>query len=122
MKEHIHEVNPNHAHYFPCHRSITLFNKHNIDILHHVGVSTSKSFAAMTKQHWGYENIGCFKNDIRNHLDKKRHLSLVEGDAKGILEHFIHMQEANPNFFYAMALYEEQCLRHVFRVDAKSQE
>ena len=99
MKEHNHEVNPNYAYYFLCHRSITPCNKHKIDILHNVGVSTSKIFAAMAKQHRGYEHIGCLEKDVRNHLDKKRRLSLGEEDAKAMLEHFIQMQEETPISF-----------------------
>ncbi|KAK9287909.1 hypothetical protein L1049_016353 [Liquidambar formosana] len=49
IKEHNHELFPNDAHYFPCHRKITSIDKHNIDTLHIVGVGTSKIFAMMAK-------------------------------------------------------------------------
>ncbi|KAK1550107.1 hypothetical protein Q3G72_013813 [Acer saccharum] len=122
VKDHTHELFPAHAHYLPCHRSIDSSVKENIDTLHAVGVGTSKIYAAMAKKHGGYENIGFLEKDIRNHLDKERRLTLASGDAKAMLEHFMHMQEENPNFFYAMDLDEEQRLKNVFWVDAKSRE
>lgn len=66
VKEHNHEVNPIHAYYFPCHRSVNSFDKHNINTLHAVGVSTTKIFAAMAKQQGGYENVECLEKDIGN--------------------------------------------------------
>ncbi|KAK3206678.1 hypothetical protein Dsin_020724 [Dipteronia sinensis] len=108
VKDHTHELFPAHAHYLPYHRSIDSSIKENIDTLHVVGVGTSKIYTAMAKKHGGYENIGFLEKDIRNHLDKKRRLTLASGDAKAMLEHFMHMQEENPNFFYAMDLDEEQ--------------
>ncbi|KAK9288913.1 hypothetical protein L1049_017383 [Liquidambar formosana] len=122
IKEHNHELFPNEAHYFPCHRKITSINKHNIDTLHAVRVGTSKIFAAMAKQCGGYQNVGFLQKDIRNHLDKERRLALESGDAKAMLEHFMLMQEENPNFFYAIDLDEEQRLKNVFWVDAKGRE
>ncbi|KAK0586208.1 hypothetical protein LWI29_002788 [Acer saccharum] len=119
VKDHTHELFPAHAHYLPCHKSIDSSVKENIDTLHAVGVGTSKIYAAMAKKHGGYENIGFLEKDIRNHLDKERRLTLASGDAKAMLEHFMHMQEENPNFFYAMDLDEEQRLKNVFWVDAK---
>ncbi|KAK3206465.1 hypothetical protein Dsin_020511 [Dipteronia sinensis] len=122
VKDHTHELFPAHAHYLPYHRSIDSSIKENIDTLHVVGVGTSKIYTAMAKKHGGYENIGFLEKDIRNHLDKKRRLTLASGDAKAMLEHFMHMQEENPNFFFPMDLDEEQRLKNVFWVDAKSRE
>lgn len=94
----------------------------SIDDFHEVGVKTSKIFAAMAKQHGGYENIGFTEKDLRNHFDKERRLELAAGDASAMLNLFIHMQEENPNFFYAMDLDEDKRLRNVFWVDAKGRE
>ena len=122
ISEHNHEVYRDHAHYFPCHKSITSLDKQKIDTLHAVRVATNKIFAAMAKQSGGHQNVGCLEKDIRNHIDKERRLTLEEGDAKAMLEYFMHMQEENPNFFYAMDLDGEQRLRNVFWIDAKSRE
>lgn len=47
-------------------------------------------------------------------------LALDEGDVQLMLENFMHMQDANPNFFYAIDLDHEKRLRSVLWVDAKS--
>ncbi|OMO69242.1 hypothetical protein CCACVL1_19590 [Corchorus capsularis] len=119
IKDHNHDLFPAHSHFFPCHRSINSAKRYDINTLHTVGVQTSKIFAAMAKQHGGYENIGCLEKDIRNHLDKERCLALESGDANAMLEFFMHMQEKDPNFFYAMDLDDEHRLKNVFWVDGK---
>ena len=81
---------------------ITPSDKNNINTLHAVGVRTNKIFATMAKQHGGYENIGCLEKDIRNHLDKERHLALEKDNANAMLELFMRKQKVNPNFFYAI--------------------
>ncbi|KAK1562435.1 hypothetical protein Q3G72_011851 [Acer saccharum] len=52
---------------------------------------------------------------------QKKHLQLVldDGDLEVMLEHFMCMKDENPNFFYAIDLDNEKCLRNVFWVDAK---
>ena len=81
VKEHNHDLFPNYSHYFPCHRSISLSQQSDISNLKAVGIKTSKVFAAMAKQHGGYESVGFQEKDIRNHLDKQRRLELESGDA-----------------------------------------
>ena len=76
----------------------------------------------MAKQQGGDENVGRLEKDIRNHSDKEKRLALAQGGAKEMLELFLHMQEENSNFFYAMDLDDEQRLKNVFWVDAKSRE
>ncbi|KAJ0028010.1 hypothetical protein Pint_36624 [Pistacia integerrima] len=46
-------------------------------------------------------------------------LALDEGDLQVLLEHFMCMQNDNPNFYYAIDLDQEKRLRSVFWVDAK---
>ncbi|KAL5819650.1 hypothetical protein ACOSQ4_023492 [Xanthoceras sorbifolium] len=103
--EHKHELFPAHAHYFPYHRSIASIAKQNIDSLHTVGVGTKKFMLQ-----W-----------LSKIVDLKM-LALTSTDAKTMLEHFMHMQEENKNFFYAVDLDDEHMLKNVFWVDAKSRE
>ncbi|XP_030456065.2 protein FAR1-RELATED SEQUENCE 2-like isoform X2 [Syzygium oleosum] len=44
---------------------------------------------------------------------------LNEEDTQVMLEYFMSMQQENPNFFYAIDLGRDKCLRSVFWVDAK---
>ncbi|OMO80508.1 hypothetical protein COLO4_24061 [Corchorus olitorius] len=122
IKDHNHDLFPAHSHFFPCHRSFNSAKRYDINTLHAIGVKTTKIFAAMAKQHGGYENIGCLEKDIRNHLDKERRLAIESGDANAMLEFFMHMQEKDSNFFYAMDLDDEHRLKNVFWVDGKGRE
>ena len=72
ISEHNHEVYRDHAHYFPCHKSITSLDKQKIDTLYTVGVGTNKIFVAMAKQSERYQNVSCLEKNIWNHIDKKK--------------------------------------------------
>ncbi|KAF5447923.1 hypothetical protein F2P56_033438 [Juglans regia] len=120
LKEHNHELLPALAYHFRIHRNVKLAEKNNIDILHAVSERTRKMYVEMSRQSGGYQNIGFLQSDISYPLDKGQHLTLDEGDAQVMLEFFKRIQKENPNFFYAMDLNEEQQLRNLFWVDAKS--
>lgn len=112
IKEHNHELLPAQAHFFRSHR--------NIDPLKNdAKVRRRKILAAVSKQYGAYQYNGSLENYIRNQQDKGRYLTLEEGDSQVLLELFVHMQEENPKFFYAVDLNEEHRLRNVFWVDAK---
>lgn len=120
IKEHNHELLPALAYHFRIHRNVKLAEKNNIDILHAVSERTRKMYVEMSRQSGGYQNIGFLQGDINYQFDKGRYLTLDEGDAQVMLEYFKRIQKENPNFFYAMDLNEEQRLRNLFWVDAKS--
>ncbi|KAK4268082.1 hypothetical protein QN277_024786 [Acacia crassicarpa] len=50
---------------------------------------------------------------------KGLHLALDVEDAHLMIEYFVSMQSDNPNFFYAIDLDDNKCLRNVFWVDSK---
>lgn len=60
------------------------------------------------------------KPDIAVSEKKGLQLALDEGDVLLMLEHVMHMQEINPNFFYAIDLNQEKQLKNVLWVDAKA--
>lgn len=112
IKEHNHELLPAQAHFFRSHR--------NVDTLKNdAKVRRRKILAAVSKQYGAYQYTGSFDNYTRSQHDRGRNLNLEEGDAQVLLELFVHMQEENPKFFYAVDLNEEHRLRNVFWVDAK---
>ncbi|XP_030963155.1 protein FAR-RED ELONGATED HYPOCOTYL 3 [Quercus robur] len=96
--------------------------EHNHELLPAQAVSeqTRKMYAAMARQFAEYKNVVGLKNDPKNPFDKGRNLALETGDAKILLDFFIQMQNINSNFFYAIDLGEDQRLKSLFWVDAKS--
>lgn len=120
IKEHNHELLPALAYHFRIHRNVKLAEKNNIDILHAVSERTRKMYVEMTRKSGGYQNAGFVQADMNAQSDKGRYLGLDEGDAQVMLEYFKRIQKENPNFFYAIDLNEEQRLRNLFWVDAKS--
>lgn len=96
--------------------------EHNHELLPAQAVSeqTRKMYAAMARQFAEYKSVVGLKNDSKSPFDKSRNLALEPGDAKVLLEFFTQMQHVNSNFFYAIDLAEDQRLKNLFWVDAKS--
>lgn len=112
IKEHNHELLPSQAHFFRSHR--------NADPLKNdAKVRKRKILSSMSRQYGMYHLSGPLENLIRNQHDRGRSLTLEEGDAQLLLDLFMHMQEENPKFFYAVDFNEEHRLRNLFWVDAK---
>ncbi|XP_015575909.2 protein FAR-RED IMPAIRED RESPONSE 1 [Ricinus communis] len=120
VKEHNHELLPALAYHFRIHRNVKLAEKNNIDILHAVSERTRKMYVEMSRQSGGCQNVAFVENDINSQFEKGRNLALDEGDAHVLLEYFKRIKKESPNFFYALDLNEEQRLRNLFWVDAKS--
>ncbi|GAV75648.1 FAR1 domain-containing protein/SWIM domain-containing protein/MULE domain-containing protein [Cephalotus follicularis] len=120
IKEHNHELLPALAYHFHYHRNVKLAEKNNIDILHALSERTRKMYVEMSRQSGGDKKFGFLQSDRNDQLEKGRYLALDEGDAQVLLEYFKRIKKENPNFFYAMDLNEEQCLRNLLWIDAKS--
>ncbi|KAM5587088.1 protein FAR-RED IMPAIRED RESPONSE 1-like [Rosa sericea] len=122
IKEHNHEIFPDEAYFFRGHRKLDLSSGNvggNVDGIHAIRRRTKNMFANMSRHSGGYKKSGNQKGGGKNQSPSLQHLSLEEGDAQVMLDHFLCMQDENPNFFYAIDLNEEQRLRNVFWVDAK---
>ncbi|KAF8411284.1 hypothetical protein HHK36_003831 [Tetracentron sinense] len=115
IKEHNHEFLPALAYYFRSDGDKDLVGKNDTD----ANAQTRKMDVATSRQSAACQNVGWLKN-IRNQFDNARNFVLDSGDAQVMLKYFMRMQNENSNFFYAIDLNEEQCLRNVFWVDAKS--
>lgn len=96
--------------------------EHNHELLPAQAVSeqTRKMYAAMARQFAEYKNVVGLKNDSKSPFDKGRNLALEEGEASILLEFFVQMQSMNSNFFYAIEVNEDQRLKNLLWVDAKS--
>lgn len=120
VKEHNHELLPALAYHFRIHRNVKLAEKSNIDILHAVSERTRKMYVEMSKQSGEFRNFEFWKNDAVLQFAPGLRLSLDVGDGEFIMEYFKHVKKNSPNFFYAIDLNEDNCLRNLFWVDAKS--
>lgn len=112
VKEHNHELLPGQSHFFRSHRSIDPLKNDS-------KVRRRKLVATVSKPLASYQLAGPLDGLIRNQHDRGRSLTLEGGDAQLLLELFVHMQEENPKFFYAIDLNEDNKLRNVFWVDTK---
>ncbi|KAL3753190.1 hypothetical protein ACJRO7_000572 [Eucalyptus globulus] len=100
----------------------TFVKEHNHELLPAQAISeqTRKMYAAMARQFAEYKNVVGLKNDTRNPFEKGRNILLEGGDARILLEFFSQMQCSNSNFFHAVDLADDQRIRSLLWVDAKS--
>ncbi|KAL6561448.1 cyclin-dependent kinase inhibitor far1 [Orobanche minor] len=122
IKEHNHELLPALAYHFHVHRNVKLPEKNNMDILHAVSERTRKMYVEMSRQFGGSKVTCLIKNEFDHLFDRGRCLAVEEGDAQVMLEYFVQIQKENPSFFYAIDLNEDQRVRNLFWVDAKSRQ
>lgn len=120
IKEHNHEIFPDEAYYFRGHRNLDLDNS-NVDTLNAIRERTKKLFVAVSRKSGKSKKLVNKKKDnVMNQLGNAQHLALDAGDVQVMLDNFIYMQDENPNFFYAIDMNEDHCLKNVIWVDAKS--
>ncbi|KAL2474225.1 Protein FAR-RED ELONGATED HYPOCOTYL 3 [Abeliophyllum distichum] len=96
--------------------------EHNHELLPAQAVSeqTRRMYAAMARQFAEYKSAVGLKHDSSSPFDKCRNMSLEVGEMSMLLEFFIQMQSLNSNFFYAVDVGEDQRLKTLLWVDAKS--
>lgn len=119
IKDHNHEIFPDQACHFRGHGKLDLGNR-DAEALQAIRSRTKKMYVTMSTKYGRYKKVDNQKGITGNHSGGRQHLGLDEGDLCAMLDHFMYMQDENPNFFYAIDLNEEQQLRNVFWVDAKS--
>ncbi|XP_077245563.1 protein FAR1-RELATED SEQUENCE 4-like [Tasmannia lanceolata] len=112
VKEHNHELDPQNSRFFRSHgwKSPRYELQRN----------RQKMASMLGKESGGSKNILFVKNDSRNHINDERGKLLAAGDPQAIHEHFMRMQSLDPSFFYEMELDENQRLKNLVWVDAKS--
>lgn len=120
IKEHNHELLPALAYHFRIQRNVKLAEKNNVDILHAVSARTKKMYVEMSKQHGRCPSAKFSMSEDVHRFDNGSCLVLEEGDSQMLLDYFMRMRKENCQFFYAIDLNEEQQLRNLLWVDAKS--
>ncbi|MBA0823609.1 hypothetical protein Goarm_020327, partial [Gossypium armourianum] len=115
IKEHNHDTFPDQGYYSRGHTPLALGNS---DVSATAG-RAKKMHLATSTQSGGHKKLDHHTAGDSNRFRSCQLLGLEEGDLQVLLDRFNHMQDENPNFFYAMDLNEEQRLRNVFWIDAK---
>ncbi|XP_041990175.1 protein FAR-RED ELONGATED HYPOCOTYL 3-like isoform X1 [Salvia splendens] len=96
--------------------------EHNHELLPAQAVSeqTRRMYAAMARQFAEYKSAVGLKHESRGQFEKGRSMAMDAVEASAMLEFYVHMQTLNSNFFYAVDVGEDQRLKSLFWVDAKS--
>ncbi|KAL2935471.1 Protein FAR-RED IMPAIRED RESPONSE 1 [Bienertia sinuspersici] len=117
-----HTPTPSKSRHIPKYRNEEL-NKSNVARnlfnANAAGVSIAKIHRTLVMERNGFENLGVSERDVRNVIDKKRHLKMEGGDANAMLEHFDKMVADNQNFYHRYRLDDDGNLKDVMWVDAR---
>ncbi|KAL2935130.1 Protein FAR1-RELATED SEQUENCE 5 [Bienertia sinuspersici] len=87
---------------------------------HDEGVSIPQIHSALAAERNGVENFPVFERQLRNVVDKERRLKMMEGDANAMAAYFHRMSTDNQNFFHLHRLDDDERLKDVMWVDARS--
>ncbi|KAL2467455.1 Protein FAR-RED IMPAIRED RESPONSE 1 [Abeliophyllum distichum] len=117
VQEHNHDLFPEQANYLESQNNMD-FYENNINALHAVQAKSKKPYMSVSRVSGGMKKTENQKSS--NASSGGSHLDFDEGDAQVMLEFLLHMQDKNPNFFYAIDLNQDRRLKNVFWVDAKS--
>ena len=82
-----------------------------VSVLHY---SIDSSIKSSIVKAGGYENVTYNEKNVRNFIDKERHLKCREGDGQALHNYFVRMQGKNSNFYHALDLDDELCVRNIF--------
>ncbi|XP_022853518.1 protein FAR-RED IMPAIRED RESPONSE 1-like isoform X2 [Olea europaea var. sylvestris] len=117
VREHNHEVFSEQANYLESQRNMN-FYENNINATHGIRAKTKNPYMSISRESSGMKKTENQKSSIAS--SGGSHLDFGDGDAQVMVEFLLHMQDKNPNFFYAIDLNQDRRLKNVFWVDAKS--
>ena len=120
IENHNHDLSLSKSRHFAAFRHISTDTRRRLLINDNAGVRVNSSIKSAIVEARGYENVTYNQKDVRNFLDKERHLKCREGDGQALHDYFVRMQGKNSNFYHALDLDDELCVRNVFWVDARS--
>ncbi|KAL8556296.1 hypothetical protein ACS0TY_003933 [Phlomoides rotata] len=112
-------VSPSKAYMLKSHRRVTHVQASQADDLDYSGITPRASFALMSKQVGGRENVGFIFEDYKNYLRSKRTMQMKFGDTGGVLEYLQKRQLDDPNFFYARQVDEDDLIANILWIDAQ---
>jgi len=119
-EEHSHDMSPTKSRLFRGNKRISLHAKRVVDINNDAGVQINNTFRSFVSAANGYDNTKFVEQDLRNYVAKSRRALGKEEDGKALLNHFYHMRELNPQFYFDIDLDDDNRIRHVFMADAGS--
>ncbi|XP_031284690.1 protein FAR1-RELATED SEQUENCE 5-like [Pistacia vera] len=119
--DHNHELSsPDKTRFFKSNRILQPCVKRKLEVNDRAGLRPNKNFNSLLIEAGGGENLSFLQKDCRNYIEKVRRLRLSARDASTMQKYFLKMQNENSNFFYTMDLDEEDRLKNVLWVDARS--
>ncbi|KAM3204867.1 hypothetical protein P3L10_028277 [Capsicum annuum] len=85
-----------------------------------VGIHTKKVVQYLQNEAGGVENVGLIEQDAHNFVQAHKRNMISSGDAQTLINHFMHLQSENSNFFYSFRVDEDGRLCNFFWRDSIS--
>ncbi|KAM3301882.1 hypothetical protein P3S67_016384 [Capsicum chacoense] len=65
------------------------------------GIRTKKVVRYLQNEAGGVENVGFIEQDAHNFVQAHKGNMISSGDAQTLINHFMHLQSEDSNFFYS---------------------
>ncbi|OIT36494.1 protein far1-related sequence 5, partial [Nicotiana attenuata] len=119
--EHNHSmVKKNLRHFISSGRRITDATKDILSSMVDAGIRTKKAVRYLQKEAGGIENAGFIEQDAHSFIQARKRSMINCGDAQTLLNHFMHMQSEDSNFFYSFQVDEDGRMCNFFCRDSIS--
>ncbi|XP_017416532.1 protein FAR1-RELATED SEQUENCE 5-like [Vigna angularis] len=118
--DHNHDLCPKTSKLIPSNRKLSMQAKRTLEVNDDDGVQINKSFLSIVSDAGRFENMDFIKRDVRNYIGQPRRSLCKDGDGQALLRHFSSMKDLNNDFFYDIALDEDNKICSVFWADART--
>ncbi|PUZ66220.1 hypothetical protein GQ55_3G289800 [Panicum hallii var. hallii] len=109
-------VSPGKIHLLRSNREVSDELRTTLFSCHKALLGTSAAFRLLSVEMGGHENIGCTKQDLKNHVRDFRQ-AISHGDGQALIDILKEKQQLNPSFFFEYKLDKQNRLTHIFWAD-----
>ncbi|PHT31336.1 hypothetical protein CQW23_27673 [Capsicum baccatum] len=105
-------------HFIQSGRKLTSSTKNILGSMVEAGIRTKKMVRYLQKEADGIENTGFIEQDAHNFIQAHKRNIISGGDAQTLINHFMHLQSEDSNFFYSFQVDEDGRLCNFFWRDS----
>ncbi|XP_075096493.1 protein FAR1-RELATED SEQUENCE 5-like [Nicotiana tabacum] len=107
-------VKENLRHFISSGRRLTDATKDILSSMVDASIRTKKAVRYLQNEAGGIENAGFIEQDAHNFIQARKRSMINCGDAQTLLNHFMHLQSEDSNFFYSFQVDEDGSMCNFF--------
>ncbi|KAF3677085.1 hypothetical protein T459_17048 [Capsicum annuum] len=100
-------IEGNLRHFIQSGRKLTSATKNILGSMVEAGIRTKKAIRYLQKEAGGIKNTEFIEQDAHNFIQAHKRNIISGGDAQALINHFMHLQSEDSNFFYSFQVDED---------------